>query len=401
MKAEPAGSEPGAVPKIAPTALELRVPHPRPVRFRRGLIAGLAGGASALIFCLAFLALKPASSSPAAADERDPQLTSGRLPESLANVPATYADIPKLEAGGSSQDRLHIPAPVAGVSGATDSPSDRPFVDPVARSDQERSRAERLAALHAGVLVPLHSTDPIVAAAPATSESATGPEKLVAAEASGDPNGQSHKLALVGGRVGAGSVSPHLLQQPVSPWTIHAGSIISASLITGVNSDLPGQAAAQVTQDVFDTATGQVLLIPQGSRLIGKSDNVVSYGQRRALIVWQRLILPDGSSLQLDDLPASDASGSVGLSGRVDSHSWALIKGIALSTLLGVGSELSFDNNRSGLVRALRESTQGNTNQAAEQITSKNLDVQPTIRVRPGSRVTVLVAQDLVLRPWQ
>lgn len=400
MTVEPNSGPPEEPSKIAPTALELRVPHPRPVRFRRGVIVGLAGGASMLIFCFAFLALKPASSSPPAAGERDPQLAPERLPESLARAPATYADILRLDAGSSPEDSRHMPLPDTGIPGEADNRSRRSSEDPAARSRQERSRAERSAALHAAVLVPLHSTDAVVPVAPVTAQSATGTEELVAAPTSGDPNAQNHKLALVNGHAGEGAVSPHLLQQPVSPWMLTAGSIISASLITGVNSDLPGEAAAQVTQDVFDSATGRTLLIPQGSRLIGKSDSVVSYGQQRALIVWQRLILPDGSSLQLDNLPASDASGFVGLSDRVDSHSWALIKGIALSTVLGVGSELSFGNSRSELVRALRESVQGNGDRAAEQITSKNLEVQPTIRVRPGARVTVLVAQDLMLRPW-
>src|SRR3546814_1463150 len=114
-----------------------------------------------------------------------------------------------------------------------------------------------------------------------------------------------------------------------------AGSVIAASLITGINSDLPGLVTAQVTENVYDTVTGSALLIPQGARLIGAYDSVVAFGQSRALLVWQRIVMPDGSSIQIDNLPATDAAGYAGLGDEVDFHTWRLIKGVVLSTLLG------------------------------------------------------------------
>ncbi|MEJ1968433.1 MAG: TrbI/VirB10 family protein [Rhizomicrobium sp.] len=111
-------------------------------------------------------------------------------------------------------------------------------------------------------------------------------------------------------------------QDPVSPYQVMAGTLISASLITGLDSDLPGLVVAQVTQNIYDTVTGQTLLIPQGSRLIGTYDSVVAFGQSRALVVWQRIIMPDGSSIQIDNLPATDAQGYSGLSDDVDYHTW-------------------------------------------------------------------------------
>jgi len=104
--------------------------------------------------------------------------------------------------------------------------------------------------------------------------------------------------------------------------------VIAASLITGLNSDLPGIVTAQVTQNVFDTITGNILLVPQGARLIGKYDSVVAFGQRRALVIWQRLILPDGSSVRLDNMPATDASGYAGLTDKVDFHTGTRLKGV-------------------------------------------------------------------------
>jgi type IV secretion system protein VirB10 len=181
---------------------------------------------------------------------------------------------------------------------------------------------------------------------------------------------------------------------------LSAGTIIPASLITGLNSDLPGTVIAQITENVRDSATGRTVLIPQGARLIGSYDSVIAYGQRRALLVWQRIVLPDGSSLSLDNMPATDLSGYAGVEDRVDFHTWRLLKGIALSTLLGVGTELTLGSGESDLVRALRESTQQNAARAGDQITQRNLDVQPTIRVRPGWPLRAIIHKDLVLRPW-
>src|SRR5690606_7983489 len=136
------------------------------------------------------------------------------------------------------------------------------------------------------------------------------------------------------------------------------------------------------------------------ARLIGSYDSVVAYGQSRALLVWQRIIMPDGSSVQIENLPATDASGYAGLADGVDFHTWRLLKGVVLSTLLGIGTELSLGSDESDLVRAIRESTQQNVNRAGQRITEKNLNIQPTITIRPGLPLRVIVHKDLVLRPY-
>ena len=187
----------------------------------------------------------------------------------------------------------------------------------------------------------------------------------------------------------------------MSPWTLAAGTVIPASLITGLNSDLPGMVVAQVTENVRDTATGHAILIPQGAKLIGSYDSVVAYGQQRALLVWKRITFPDGSSIQLDNMSATDVAGYAGLEDKVDFHEWRLLKGIALSSLLGIGSELGYGGDDRNLVRALRESAQQNGARAGEQIVSRNLDVQPTLTVRPGWPVRAILHKDLILKPWR
>jgi len=215
-----------------------------------------------------------------------------------------------------------------------------------------------------------------------------------------DQNNQQRKLDFIGQSGSGGIYNAHALQTPASPYQVMAGSVIAASLLTGLNSDLPGMVVAQVTENVFDTVTGRTLLIPQGSRLIGSYDSVVAFGQSRALLVWQRIILPDGSSIQIDNLPVTDAAGYAGLSDKVDYHTWRLLKGVALSTLLGVGTQLSIGGD-SDLVRAIRQSTQQSASQAGQQIVSKNLNIQPTITVRPGWPLRVIVHKDLALREWR
>jgi type IV secretion system protein VirB10 len=127
----------------------------------------------------------------------------------------------------------------------------------------------------------------------------------------------------------------------------------------------------------------------------------VAFGQKRALVIWTRLILPNGNSIVIETLPATDVAGYAGLEDEVDFHTWQLLKGVALATLIGVGTQLSISNNESDLVKELRESTQQTTNRAGQRLVERQLDVQPTITVRPGWPLRVIVSKDLVLRPYQ
>ncbi|EOG7924084.1 TrbI/VirB10 family protein, partial [Pseudomonas aeruginosa] len=194
------------------------------------------------------------------------------------------------------------------------------------------------------------------------------------------------------------------LALPASPYQVMAGTVIAGALVTGMKSDLPGDVIATVTEPVYDTATGKFLLIPQGSRILGKYNSQVSYGQSRVQIVWNRVILPDTSSLTLDNLVGTDSAGYAGLEDDVDWHWKRIVSGAVLTTLLGVGAELAAPENRQDgnrIVIAGRDSAQDSINQVGQEITRRNMNIQPTLTARPGLPVRIIVNRDLVLRPYQ
>ena len=187
---------------------------------------------------------------------------------------------------------------------------------------------------------------------------------------------------------------------PASPFVLQAGAVIPAALITGIRSDLPGQITAQVTENIYDSPTGRILLVPQGTRIIGQYDNNVQFGQRRVLLVWNRLIMPNGRSIVLERQPGADTQGYAGLEDGVDYHWWDLAKAAGLSTLLAVGSELAIsDENR--LLRAIRSGGQDTINDAGQQIVRRQLNVAPTLTIRPGFPVRIVVTRDLVLEAYR
>ena len=384
-------------PKENPEALVLRG-RPRPaVRFRRGLIVGVTGAVAAGLITLSWLALEPPSFRKAAASIDSDEPARKASADALANVPTSYGDVPRLGPPLPGDLGRLILEQQRGLDTAQ-STAGADQAQAAAEAERERVAAERQAARSSAVLVQLEGSRSSSSSAepepPQPETAVAAPEPTVSAAAV--PANQQRKLEFV--RSSDGDRNSNELRAAPSPWTLSAGTIIPASLVTGLDSDLPGIALAQVTENVRDSATGRTILIPQGARLIGRYDSVVAYGQRRALLVWTRIVFPDGASLELDNMPATDVAGFAGLEDRVDSHTWQLLKGIGMSTLLGVSTQLSIGGG-GDLVRAIRESTQQNAAHAGDQITSRNLDIQPTIKIRPGWPVRVLVNKDLVLQP--
>lgn len=371
--------------------LDLRAaPRHRIVRFRRGVVILATALAACLLIGVAMIALNGSMPrrSPASPElyDTDKKPTA----DGLAALPGDYSQATPPPTLGPPLPGDLGRAIVAGQGG----------VEPDDRSEAQRLAQQAVQAREAGVFFRIATQLPPKASA-ATAQPAENSRLPPDPERSqnNSQDSSSRKRDFLNQRDTSGIDNPHALQTPASPCQLMAGGIIAASLITGINADLPGLVVAQVTENVYDTVSGQTLLIPQGARLIGTYDSVVAFGQSRALLVWQRIVMPNGSSLQIDNLPATDAAGYAGLEDKVDYHSWALLKGIALSTLLGVGTQLSLGANDSDLVRAIRESTQQNAAQAGQRITEKNLNIPPTITIRPGWPVRVIAHKDLTLNP--
>jgi len=394
-----------AASKADPEGLELRASPRRIRRFRRRLVIGAAAFGSAAILVVVMSALQGPNFRGVSPG---PELYEGGrkgAPDGLAALPNDYSRI--------KPDTPVLGLPLPGDLGRPIlaqqrehglGPNPNPG-DQAAEAERQRLAAQALHARESAVFFPIAARPPGegMAGQGGVGETVVPPAdgSRLALDPEHDPNNQQRKLDFAAQRDRSGIYNPHALQTPLSPYQVMAGSVIAASLITGINSDLPGLAAAQVTENVYDTVTGRILLIPQGARLIGAYDSVVAFGQSRALLVWRRIVFPDGSSIEIDNLPATDAAGYAGLEDEVDFHTWRLIKGVALATLLGVGTELSLGPGESDLVRAIRQSTQQNVNQAGQRITQKNLDIQPTITIRPGWPLRVIVHKDLILKPYR
>lgn len=213
------------------------------------------------------------------------------------------------------------------------------------------------------------------------------------------PTAQDRQLAFLNAATDRRTVTPDRVAAPASPYILQAGAVISAALITGIRSDLPGQITAQVTENIYDSPTGRILLVPQGTRVIGQYDNNVQFGQARVLLVWNRLIFPNGRSIVLERQPGADAEGYAGLQDGVDYHWWELAKAAGLSTLLSIGAELA-TNDDDRLIQAIRNGGQDTINDAGQQIVRRQLNVAPTLTIRPGFPVRVIVTRDLVLEPY-
>lgn len=194
------------------------------------------------------------------------------------------------------------------------------------------------------------------------------------------------------------------LTKPLSRFEVKAGSIIPGVMITGINSDLPGQLVGQVRENVYDTVSGHYLLIPQGTRIVGVYDSKVAYAQERVLIIWTRLIYPNGDSLNLEGMPGVDLSGYAGMTDQVNNHYGKLITGVILSSVLGAGAKVAAGNNDFGQANFGQQAASGaaeQINNVGTRIAERNLNVQPTIEIRPGQRFNVFVNKDLILKPYK
>jgi len=397
--------------KVAPEAVALRA-QPRPVtRLNRRTLAALVGGLSVAVLGATIWSLQPQRRG---ASEQTELYNVDRVSKSegLDGLPADYSKLPPKVP--------ELGPPLPGDLGPAIVNSQQPAVAayaPPGHDPNDALRKEAEAAAASSVFFRSGGQGQaatVAQAAPGASGAsalaafdplAAGPASTAAQPA--DPtavqNRQDQKEAFLKGGSTESRNSGNLAL-PASPYQVMAGTVIAGALVTGIKSDLPGDVIATVTEPVYDTAAGKFLLIPQGSRILGKYNSQVSYGQSRVQVVWNRVILPDTSSLTLDNLVGTDPAGYAGLEDDVDWHWNRIFAGAVLTTLLGVGAELAAPENRQDgnrIVIAGRDSAQDSVNQVGQEITRRNMTIQPTLTARPGLPVRIIVNRDLVLRPYQ
>jgi len=356
--------------------LATRAAPPRPRRLSRKVIAGLSGAAA---FAIAgALAWSLSDDSRSHGTDENVMIASGQDADALTDAPKDYGDI-------KPSDEMGPPAPPAdeSVEPPTAAPSGSPAPDPAA-AEAERQRQAQASARTSKLF---SATD--AARKPPSNEDGYEPAMGPAATSS-QPGATGNQPAT--------SNSGRIVPSP-GAHVLMAGSTISGALVTGLSSDLPGQVIAQVTEDVFDSVTGKTRLIPQGARLLGTYDSKVAFGQDRALVIWNRLIYPDGRSITLDQMNAADGSGAAGVADRVDNHWGRIIKAGIVATLFGIGTELSDTGDDSAIAEAIRDSNGQTVGRAGDRLVERELEVRPTISIRPGARIRVLVSRDLVLEP--
>lgn len=366
---------------------------------RRYLVAG-AGALAAIVaagFYIGFGgANRPAPKQSAAQTTAD---TAPTTPAFATRYAAGYGD-PAVRAADAPGIATLPPPGASGAVGAASAPAAQTRVDPAV----QQARDQAVAARGSG---PFFATQAQAGGGAPESvtlaEAQPGAAPITPAPDVQPANGQGGKAQfLASARTEDYLATP--LRPPASPWEVKAGTVIPAALITALNSDLPGEVIAQVTEPIYDHATGRTVLIPQGSRLIGRYDSQIAYGQERALIAWNRIIMPDGRSINIGSMSGGDLTGAAGLKDRVDGHFWQLARGILLSTVFSIGAASAQDASaRSSGELVLNSASSGistGAQQVGQQITSRDLNRQPTIKVRAGWPLRVLVNKDMILAPY-
>jgi len=377
--------------------MRLRPEPPRVTRLSRKALAGLAlvtslGLGGALIYALQTRHGGNQGQELYSTDNRT-------TPDGLANLPKDYSGVPKL--GPPLPGDLGRPILSAQNAGQPVPTPPMAMPNPGISQEEQRRIQENESARTARLF---SSTETRPANTSTTATATPIPQTDLAslglAPQPSTPSAQDRQLAFLNQTPDKRTVSPDRVATPASANVLQAGAVIAAALITGIRSDLPGQITAQVTENIYDSPTGKILLIPQGTRVVGQYDNGVGFGQRRVLLVWTRLIFPNGRSVVLERQPGADVEGYAGLEDGVDYHWGELFKAAALSTILSVGAEAGTSQNENNLVQALRQGASNSVSQTGQQIVSRQLNIAPTLTIRPGFPVRVIVSRDLVLEPY-
>ncbi|RAH96371.1 conjugal transfer protein TraI [Acuticoccus sediminis] len=382
---------------VGPAPMRLRAEPPRVTRLSRKVLAGLGLVASVGIGGALIYALQTRDGG--RSNEELYSTENRSTADGIAGLPRDYSGVPQLgpplpgDLGRpilGAQNRGQ-PVPTPGMA------APNPGLSPEEQRRIQELESARTARLFASTETRTSAATP----SQATPGAPPMPDltSLGLAPPPTTPTAQDRQNAFLNAAADRRTVAPDRVAAPASPNILQAGAVISAALITAIRSGLPGQITAQVTENIYDSPTGRILLVPQGTRVIGQYDNNVQFGQSRVLLVWNRLIFPNGRSIVLERQPGADAEGYAGLQDGVDYHWWDLAKAAGLSTLLSVGAELA-TNDDDRLIQAIRNGGQDTINDAGQQIVRRQLNIAPTLTIRPGFPVRVIVTRDLVLEPY-
>ncbi len=377
----------------AAAPMRLRAEAPRVTRLSRKVLAGIGLLASVGIGGALIYALQTREGGTPAEELHSTDNRS--TADGLSGLPRDYSGVPQL--GPPLPGDLGRP-----ILGAQNRGQPLPAQANPGLSAEEQRRLQEIETARVSRLFTGTENRPMASTGPAAATIAPPPAPDLAglglAPPPATPSAQDRQLAFLNAAADRRTVAQDRVAAPASPYILQAGAVIAAALITGIRSDLPGQITAQVTENIYDSPTGRILLVPQGTRIIGQYDNNVQFGQSRVLLVWNRLILPNGRSIVLERQSGADAEGYAGLQDGIDYHWWELAKAAGLSTLLSIGAELA-TNDDDRLIQAIRNGGQDTINDAGQQIVRRQLNVAPTLTIRPGFPVRVIVTRDLVLEP--
>ena len=387
-----------------PPPLSIRVKPRGPRGLNKPAIVALVGGSAALVLILSATGL--GSSPGGKADERRPLMSDPARPEMaqgrVRELPQSYDEAAAfVRQSGMTDPVPELGAPMAGDIAAFAPEENYAGYDPAAHGMRTREPVGASGASYTG-------------GAP-TSGPSEGDMALRSGlffqmrERGQGAGGEVQPIAQAGESAEdrAAMTSPHRLMAATARFSLHPGAIIPASLVTAINSEAPGPVIAQVTQGVYDSATGDWLLIPQGARLIGSYRSATRYGQRRVAITWSRLVMPDGRQIVLDEL-AVDGAGTSGVAGAVDNHWGDVFGAAALGTLINVAAAATEDRRTVGITyggigivvdpaeEAAREGVQRAASAVSGRVVERGLSVPPTVRIRAGARVSAIATREVI-----
>ena len=378
VPAQPPGKEP------AP-GLDARAARPHAVRLRKSVVQMIVIGGAVLVsgsLAWAFVVqpeLRDAARIRKAEDREDSARGSVRPTEAVTDQPATY-------------DRL--PAPRGAARDPEKTTADTPT---------GRVRREPAYAPSSGAPTPARPTGPGPRQLAAQSGLFFAPAPPTAREGTAERSASARgPTAQADPDLGA-MYSGHSLVAPLSPFELKAGAIVPAALLTAVDTARAGPVVATVTQNVYDSISGRHLLLPQGTRLIGTSEGESAYGDRRAFLTWERLILPNGKSLILTSEAGVDAQGAVGVRGQVDRRLVPLLVGTLFAGAITTLGQVARDGERGsgGLLGDAGDAAAIEGSQVGGRLIDRELDVRPSIRLRAGAPVRVMITRDLILEPYR